>query len=139
MCADSSCGGGVLRAQAFLQPEQLDTTETWYCGRCKEHVQADKKLDLWSLPELLVVHLKRFSYSRMCRDKLDAPVDFPLSGLDLSSFVLHAQVWGMILGCMSRTGTDAGEWPVFMRGQLPANLLFHTSQYKDPPGGDKGL
>ena len=78
--------------QAFLQPEQLDTTETWYCGRCKEHVQAQKKLDLWSLPELLVVHLKRFSYSRHSRDKLDAPVDFPLSGLDLSSFVLREQV-----------------------------------------------
>ena len=79
-------------SQAFLQPEQLDTTETWYCGRCKEHVQAQKKLDLWSLPELLVVHLKRFSYSRHSRDKLDAPVDFPLSGLDLSSFVMREQV-----------------------------------------------
>jgi len=55
-------------------------------------VQAEKKLDLWSLPELLVVHLKRFSYSRTSRDKLDAPVDFPLSNLDLSSFVLRQQV-----------------------------------------------
>lgn len=26
--------------------------------------QADKKLDLWTLPEVLVVHLKRFSYTR---------------------------------------------------------------------------
>jgi ubiquitin C-terminal hydrolase len=33
--------------------------------------QADKKLDLWSLPEVLVVHLKRFSYTRWNRDKLD--------------------------------------------------------------------
>lgn len=87
--SDVWCGRNV---QAFLQPEQLDTTETWYCGRCKEHVQAQKKLDLWSLPELLVVHLKRFSYSRHSRDKLDAPVDFPLSDLDLSSFVLREQV-----------------------------------------------
>ena len=66
--------------------------DSWYCGRCKEHVRAEKKLDLWSLPELLVVHLKRFSYSRHSRDKLDAPVDFPLSNLDLSSFVLREQV-----------------------------------------------
>lgn len=27
-------------------------------------LQADKKLDLWSLPEVLVVCLKRFSYTR---------------------------------------------------------------------------
>lgn len=50
--------------QTFLQPEQLDAEDSWYCGRCKAHVQADKKLDLWSLPDTLVVHLKRFSYSR---------------------------------------------------------------------------
>lgn len=81
-----------IRAQAFLQPEQLDAADSWYCGRCKEHVRAEKKLDLWSLPELLVVHLKRFSYSRHSRDKLDAPVHFPLSALDLSSFLLREQV-----------------------------------------------
>jgi hypothetical protein len=37
-------------------------------------LQADKKLDLWSLPEVLVVHLKRFSYTRWNRDKLDTQV-----------------------------------------------------------------
>ncbi|KAI2644215.1 Ubiquitin carboxyl-terminal hydrolase 15 [Labeo rohita] len=42
------------------------------------HQQATKKLDLWSLPPVLVVHLKRFSYSRYMRDKLDSLVDFPL-------------------------------------------------------------
>jgi hypothetical protein len=36
--------------------------------------QADKKLDLWHLPEVLVVHLKRFSYTRWSRDKLDTQV-----------------------------------------------------------------
>jgi ubiquitin C-terminal hydrolase len=50
--------------QAFLQPEQLGEADSWYCSKCKQHVQADKKLDLWSLPEVLVVHLKRFSYTR---------------------------------------------------------------------------
>ncbi|KAI2566748.1 USP15 isoform 4, partial [Pan troglodytes] len=42
------------------------------------HQQATKKLDLWSLPPVLVVHLKRFSYSRYMRDKLDTLVDFPI-------------------------------------------------------------
>lgn len=49
-----------------------------YCPSCKQHQQATKKLDLWSLPPVLVVHLKRFSYSRYMRDKLDSLVDFPL-------------------------------------------------------------
>jgi ubiquitin C-terminal hydrolase len=50
--------------QTFLQPEQLDAEDSWYCGKCAAHVRADKKLDLWSLPDTLVVHLKRFSYSK---------------------------------------------------------------------------
>lgn len=73
---------------AFLQPEQLQAGDEWYCPRCKDHVAADKKLDLWSLPEVLVVHLKRFSYTRWHREKLDTRVDFPLEGLDLAPYLL---------------------------------------------------
>ena len=54
--------------------------------------QATKKLDLWTLPEVLVVHLKRFAAGRLTRDKLDALVQFPLAGLDLSPYVLRRQV-----------------------------------------------
>lgn len=36
-----------------------------YCPSCKKHQQATKKFDLWSLPKILVVHLKRFSYNRL--------------------------------------------------------------------------
>uniref|UniRef100_A0A1D2AEX7 ubiquitinyl hydrolase 1 n=1 Tax=Auxenochlorella protothecoides TaxID=3075 RepID=A0A1D2AEX7_AUXPR len=74
--------------EAFLQMEQLDAEDSWYCSKCKQHVQANKKLDLWSLPEVLVVHLKRFSYSRASRDKLDTKVEFPLTDLDLGRHIL---------------------------------------------------
>ena len=51
--------------------------------------QATKQLNLWKLPKLLVVHLKRFSMSnRMFRDKIDAVVDFPLEDLDLTQYEL---------------------------------------------------
>lgn len=58
-----------------------------YCPRCKEHRQATKKLDLWKLPDILVVHLKRFSYSRYLKNKLDTVVSFPLQNLDLTKYV----------------------------------------------------
>lgn len=60
-----------------------------YCPTCKEHRQATKKLDLWRLPDILVVHLKRFSYSRYLKNKLDTFVNFQLSNLDLSQYVMH--------------------------------------------------
>jgi ubiquitin C-terminal hydrolase len=49
---------------SFLKEEPLGVDDMWYCPTCKTHRQASKKLDLWRLPEVLVVHLKRFSYTR---------------------------------------------------------------------------
>ncbi|KAF9482583.1 cysteine proteinase [Pholiota conissans] len=67
----------------FTKEEQLGEDDLWYCPQCKKHQQATKKFDLWKVPDILVVHLKRFSNSRALRDKIDAHVEFPIEGLDL--------------------------------------------------------
>ncbi|XP_006107032.1 ubiquitin carboxyl-terminal hydrolase 4 isoform X2 [Myotis lucifugus] len=73
--------------ELFTTMETLGEHDPWYCPNCKRHQQATKKFDLWSLPKILVVHLKRFSYSRYWRDKLDTVVEFPVRGLNMSEFV----------------------------------------------------
>lgn len=73
--------------EAFLKEEPLGPDDMWYCPSCKGHRQATKKLDLWRLPEILVIHLKRFSYSRYLKNKLDTFVSFPIQDLDLSKYV----------------------------------------------------
>ncbi|CAM0905379.1 unnamed protein product [Alopecurus aequalis] len=73
--------------EAFLKEEPLGPEDMWYCPCCKKHQQAMKKLDLWRLPEVLVIHLKRFSYTQFTRNKLETFVDFPISDLDLSSYI----------------------------------------------------
>ncbi|PNH37358.1 hypothetical protein VD0004_g9428 [Verticillium dahliae] len=75
----------------FEKAEILSEQDTWYCPRCKEHRRASKKFDLWKTPDILVVHLKRFSSSGYRRDKLDVLVDFPIEGLDLRTRVLHQE------------------------------------------------
>ncbi|XP_021771249.1 ubiquitin carboxyl-terminal hydrolase 8-like isoform X1 [Chenopodium quinoa] len=75
--------------EGFLKEEPLGPEDMWYCPSCKQHRQASKKLDLWRLPEILVVHLKRFSYSRFLKNKLETYVDFPLDNLDLTGFLAH--------------------------------------------------
>lgn len=75
--------------QAFLKEEPLGPDDMWYCPVCKKHCQASKKLDLWRLPEILVIHLKRFSYSRFLKNKLETFVDFPLQDLDLCDYIAH--------------------------------------------------
>jgi len=71
----------------FTNLEKLGAQDPWYCPQCKKHQQATKQFDLWSLPDILVIHLKRFSYNRYLRDKLDTLVDFPTRGLDLKDVV----------------------------------------------------
>ncbi|CCM00357.1 uncharacterized protein FIBRA_02387 [Fibroporia radiculosa] len=76
----------------FTREEQLGADDLWYCPRCKKHQQAMKRFDLWKVPDVLVVHLKRFSNSRTLRDKIDTFVDFPINGLDISPMVGERQV-----------------------------------------------
>ncbi|XP_076448226.1 ubiquitin carboxyl-terminal hydrolase 4-like [Babylonia areolata] len=75
----------------FTEAEQLSEQDPWYCPQCQKHQQATKKFDLWSLPQYLIIHLKRFSYNRYWRDKIDALVEFPTRGLDLRQYILNRE------------------------------------------------
>ncbi|KAF2674089.1 UCH-domain-containing protein [Microthyrium microscopicum] len=74
---------------AETSKEEILTEENaWYCSNCKERRQASKKLEIWTIPDVLVIHLKRFSLAgRSMRDKIDVLVDFPVEGLDLTGRV----------------------------------------------------
>ncbi|GAV63880.1 UCH domain-containing protein, partial [Cephalotus follicularis] len=75
--------------EAFLKEEPLGPEDMWNCPSCKNPRQASKKLNLWRLPEILVIHLKRFSSSRINTNKLETYVDFPIDDLDLSTYISH--------------------------------------------------
>nr|XP_033780173.1 ubiquitin carboxyl-terminal hydrolase 11 isoform X1 [Geotrypetes seraphini] len=72
----------------FTTVETLEEENPWYCPTCKKHQRATKKLDLWSLPEVLIIHLKRFSYTKFSREKLDTLVEFPVRDLDFSKYII---------------------------------------------------
>ena len=81
---------GISLEDCFVETaktETLSEENAWYCNKCKELRRADKTLAIWTLPGILVVHLKRFSGERYRRDKVDVLVDFPLEGLDLNDRV----------------------------------------------------
>ncbi|KAJ2557444.1 hypothetical protein EV175_001349 [Coemansia sp. RSA 1933] len=103
----------------FMRPEKLGEDDSWYCSKCKEHQQATKKLDLWRVPEILVVHLKRFQHSRAWRDKIDTYVDFPLSDLDLTQTVVgpkgEALVYDLYSVCNHFGGLGGGHYTAYAR------------------------
>ncbi|ETW07025.1 hypothetical protein, variant 1 [Aphanomyces invadans] len=77
--------------QKFTSAEQLDEDNLWYCSNCKQHRQATKTMQLYALPDILILSLKRFEYRNdVVRDKLDVLVDFPVEGLDMAPYCLSA-------------------------------------------------
>jgi ubiquitin carboxyl-terminal hydrolase 8 len=78
----------------FMEGEQLDDLNAWYCPNCKKHVCALKMIALWSAPDILILHLKRFTFdhcaksNQVVRSKVDDRVLFPIDGLDLRKHAL---------------------------------------------------
>nr|XP_057944581.1 ubiquitin carboxyl-terminal hydrolase 8 isoform X2 [Doryrhamphus excisus] len=72
----------------FSKEERLTDNNKVFCRHCKAHRDSTKKLEIWKVPPLLLVHLKRFSYEGRWKQKLQTSVDFPLDTLDLSQYVI---------------------------------------------------
>ncbi|XP_032364204.1 ubiquitin carboxyl-terminal hydrolase 32 isoform X6 [Etheostoma spectabile] len=73
--------------KAFTSEEELGEDELYYCSKCKTHRLATKKLDLWRLPPMLIVHLKRFQFVNGRWIKSQKIVKFPRESFDPSAFL----------------------------------------------------
>ncbi|XP_064206153.1 ubiquitin carboxyl-terminal hydrolase 32-like [Anguilla rostrata] len=73
--------------RAFTSEEELGEDEKYYCSKCKTHRLATKKLDLWRLPPVLIVHLKRFQFVNGRWIKSQKIVKFPREKFDPSAFL----------------------------------------------------
>ena len=57
--------------------------ESWNCEKCKEK-GCSKELDFWSIPNYLIIHLKRFTNGGM---KINTHVQYPIDNLDLTKYI----------------------------------------------------
>jgi|EP00505_MAST-04D_sp_SCG-Rhode-Island_P000699 ubiquitin carboxyl-terminal hydrolase 8 len=63
----------------FTAEEDLTKDDQWYCPKCKDFRDAKKKFDLWKVPPVLLVCLKRFEYSEDGRRrKIEREINFPV-------------------------------------------------------------
>jgi len=77
--------GGTITLEdcldAFAKEEKIPEA---YCSKCKDFRVQTKRMSLWRLPPVVIIHLKRFQFTQHMRRKLRDLVVFPLEGLDLS-------------------------------------------------------
>jgi ubiquitin C-terminal hydrolase len=67
-------------------PELLSGDNAWYNDLTGKKEDALKELKFWSLPKILIITLKRFSF--MNDNKNETFVYFPINNLDLSKYII---------------------------------------------------
>ena len=87
----------------YSQEETLSGDDQWYCNVCKEHRDITKKLEIYTVPKIFIIQLKRFQqrrggnggrsgmfghmYAQIAgQEKNDAFVDYPTEGLDMRPY-----------------------------------------------------
>ncbi|XP_061377181.1 ubiquitin carboxyl-terminal hydrolase 31 [Danaus plexippus] len=77
--------------QHYTRAEQLAQEDAWRCPQCQRYMPVVKTLGLWSLPDVLVIHLKRFRQQAKCRTstKLTTMVEFPINDFDMTPHLVR--------------------------------------------------
>ncbi|XP_055926953.1 ubiquitin carboxyl-terminal hydrolase 31-like [Argiope bruennichi] len=71
----------------YFNEERLESEDAWVCAYCHHRLPCVKSLSLWTIPDVFIVHLKRFRQSASQRLKMTTFVNFPFSGLDMSPYI----------------------------------------------------
>ncbi|KAG1177011.1 hypothetical protein G6F70_002120 [Rhizopus microsporus] len=74
----------------FVKEEVLEKEDAWNCPRCCKKRKATKQLMISKLPDVLLIHLKRFSADGLFKNKLDCIVKYPTKGLDLHNYITRS-------------------------------------------------
>ncbi|XP_053621781.1 ubiquitin carboxyl-terminal hydrolase 37-like isoform X2 [Plodia interpunctella] len=77
--------------QHFTKQEELDGDEKPTCSKCGVRRKCLKWFTVQKFPQILVIHLKRFSPTERFRGKLNVLVEFPLSNLDMGPYAANRQ------------------------------------------------
>lgn len=75
----------------YTRAERLAQEDAWRCPQCQRYMPVVKTLGLWSLPDILVIHLKRFRQQAKGRTstKLTTMVEFPLNDFDMTPHLVR--------------------------------------------------
>ena len=69
----------------FGKKEKLTEENKWFCPKCKKEQLAEKKIEIFTIPEILILHLKRFKNNL----KLGNLVNFPIENLDMEKYIIY--------------------------------------------------
>lgn len=81
--------------KSFTGAEELDEN-SWHCEKCDKLSSSSVSSSLSRLPDLLIMHIKRFGMTARFREKIRAKVTFPLTSLDMKPFITPSTSAGIV-------------------------------------------
>jgi len=73
----------------YVEGEILEGENSWYNEKTKQKQNIQKKLIFWSLPQILVIDIKRFNPINFNKNQIF--ISFPLTELDLNAYTVGYQ------------------------------------------------
>ncbi|XP_072557158.1 ubiquitin carboxyl-terminal hydrolase 32 isoform X1 [Paramormyrops kingsleyae] len=123
--------------RAFTSEEELGEDELYYCSKCRTHRLATKKLDLWRLPPILIVHLKRFQFVNGRWIKSQKIVKFPRENFDPSAFLVPREAEQGLGECQGEEVAKAGVGDAAMAVSVPPASGLSNNTKGSPNTGRK--
>ncbi|CAF1245962.1 unnamed protein product [Adineta ricciae] len=68
----------------FREFEHLTGEERYECSKCKRLSDKKRRLDIWELPKIFIVHFKRFRLQQMRYIKNESLIRYPTASVDFS-------------------------------------------------------
>jgi ubiquitin C-terminal hydrolase len=65
----------------------MEGDNAWFNDTTKQYQSVQKRIMYWSLPNIMIIDLKRVQYTERGPVKVTIPVEIPLHNLNLSAFV----------------------------------------------------
>jgi ubiquitin carboxyl-terminal hydrolase 8 len=118
----------------YAENEKLDESNKYYNEKTKQHEIAYKKMNFFSLPNVLIINLKRFS-NNMRKNKVY--VDFPLEDFDVSSFIQgynkRSYVYDLYAICQHSGNVLGGHYTACVKNYDDKWYLFNDTSVSKIP------
>jgi len=102
---------------SFTSYEMLENENAWFNEKTGKKENVKKRITFWSLPKILIITLKRFSFDG--QKKRQDLVQFPLENLDLSKYVSGYNAkqykYDLYSVCNHSGGTNGGHYTAFVK------------------------
>jgi len=103
----------------FVAPEELVGDNMWFNEKTGQKEVVSKRTLFWSLPSILIITLKRFETRGNRIERINDVVDFPLTGLDLSTYVegyrSNKYIYNLYAVCNHIGGPSGGHYTAFVK------------------------